>query len=77
MATLGKDNHDVNGEHSTDSYVKLISSDDHEFYIKRDLALTSQTIKAMLSGPGLCFSSVKHKKKQQLIFSFHRSICRK
>ncbi|CAF0790551.1 unnamed protein product [Adineta ricciae] len=35
-----------------DMYVKLISSDDHEFYVKRDLALTSQTIKAMLSGPG-------------------------
>jgi hypothetical protein len=38
-----------------DMYVKLISSDDHEFYVKRDLALTSQTIKAMLSGPGKNF----------------------
>ncbi|CAF1603937.1 unnamed protein product [Didymodactylos carnosus] len=35
-----------------DMYVKLISSDGHEFMVKRDLALTSQTIKAMLSGPG-------------------------
>jgi hypothetical protein len=42
-----------NCEISKDMYVKLISSDGHEFYIKRDLALTSQTIKAMLSGPGL------------------------
>lgn len=33
-------------------YVKLISSDDHEFIIRRDHALTSGTIKAMLSGPG-------------------------
>jgi transcription elongation factor B subunit 1 len=33
-------------------YVKLISSDDHEFIINRDYALTSGTIKAMLSGPG-------------------------
>ena len=38
-------------------YVKLISSDGHEFIIKRDHALTSGTIKAMLSGPGitLCY----------------------
>src|SRR5690242_15145998 len=34
------------------AYVKLISSDDHEFIIKREHALTSGTIKAMLSGPG-------------------------
>lgn len=33
-------------------YVKLISSDGHEFIINRDYALTSGTIKAMLSGPG-------------------------
>lgn len=33
-------------------YVKLISSDGHEFIIKRMHALTSGTIKAMLSGPG-------------------------
>ena len=33
-------------------YVKLIASDGHEFYIKREHALTSGTIKAMLSGPG-------------------------
>ncbi|CAD5119219.1 DgyrCDS7851 [Dimorphilus gyrociliatus] len=33
-------------------YVKLISSDNHEFIVKRDHALTSGTIKAMLSGPG-------------------------
>ncbi|XP_028297362.1 elongin-C-like isoform X1 [Gouania willdenowi] len=33
-------------------YVKLISSDDHEFIVKREHALVSGTIKAMLSGPG-------------------------
>eukprot|EP00088_Acartia_fossae_P018736 TRINITY_DN20849_c0_g1_i1.p1 TRINITY_DN20849_c0_g1~~TRINITY_DN20849_c0_g1_i1.p1 ORF type:complete len:134 (+),score=23.35 TRINITY_DN20849_c0_g1_i1:50-451(+) len=33
-------------------YVKLISSDGHEFIVKRENALTSGTIKAMLSGPG-------------------------
>ena len=37
-------------------YVKLISSDDHEFIIKREHALTSGTIKSMLSGPGNCVS---------------------
>lgn len=34
-------------------YVKLVSSDGHEFIVKRDHALTSGTIKAMLSGPGM------------------------
>ncbi|KAL3312408.1 Transcription elongation factor B (SIII), polypeptide 1 (15kDa, elongin C) [Cichlidogyrus casuarinus] len=33
-------------------FVKLVAQDGHEFYIKRDYALISQTIKAMLSGPG-------------------------
>uniref|UniRef100_A0A8D2LPA8 SKP1 component POZ domain-containing protein n=1 Tax=Varanus komodoensis TaxID=61221 RepID=A0A8D2LPA8_VARKO len=32
-------------------YVQLISSDGHEFIVKREHALTSGTIKAMLSGP--------------------------
>ena len=30
-------------------YVKLISADDHKFFIKRETALASGTIKAMLS----------------------------
>jgi transcription elongation factor B subunit 1 len=34
------------------AYVKLISYDGHEFIIRREYALTSGTIKAMLSGPG-------------------------
>jgi transcription elongation factor B subunit 1 len=34
-------------------FVKLVSSDGHEFIIKREHALTSGTIKAMLSGPGM------------------------
>lgn len=38
-------------------YVKLISLDGHEFIIKRKHALTSGTIKAMLSGPGKCLAS--------------------
>lgn len=33
-------------------YIKLISSDGMEFIIKREYALMSGTIKAMLSGPG-------------------------
>ena len=33
-------------------YVRLVSSDGHEFVVKRDYALTSGTIKSMLSGPG-------------------------
>jgi transcription elongation factor B subunit 1 len=33
-------------------YVKLISSDGHEFILKREHAVTSETIKCMLSGPG-------------------------
>ncbi|XP_037595214.1 elongin-C-like [Cebus imitator] len=33
-------------------YVKLISSDRHEFIVKREHALTSGMVKAMLSGPG-------------------------
>lgn len=33
-------------------FVKLVASDGHEFIIKREHALTSGTIKAMLSGPG-------------------------
>ena len=36
----------------TSRFVKLISSDGHEFIVKREDALTSGTIKAMLSGPG-------------------------
>ena len=36
-------------------YVKLIASDGHEFIMKRDHALTSGTIKNMLSGPGELF----------------------
>ena len=33
-------------------YVKLISSDGHEFVVKKEHAFLSATIKAMLSGPG-------------------------
>uniref|UniRef100_A0A8D2CJW6 Elongin-C n=1 Tax=Sciurus vulgaris TaxID=55149 RepID=A0A8D2CJW6_SCIVU len=33
-------------------YVKLMSSDAHEFVVKREPALASGTIKVMVSGPG-------------------------
>ena len=51
---LSKDNHTMFGgcEGPNAMYVKLISSDGHEFIVKREHALTSGTIKAMLSGPG-------------------------
>ncbi|KAL8182015.1 UNVERIFIED_CONTAM: hypothetical protein K2H54_039839 [Gekko kuhli] len=56
----GKENLKIYGEEKTYGgcegpdamYVKLISSDGHEFIVKREHALTSGTIKAMLSGPG-------------------------
>uniref|UniRef100_T1J5V4 Elongin-C n=1 Tax=Strigamia maritima TaxID=126957 RepID=T1J5V4_STRMM len=38
-------------------YIKLVSSDDHEFFIKRDLAMQSGTIRAMLMGPGDCLEN--------------------
>ncbi|KFD70261.1 hypothetical protein M514_09219 [Trichuris suis] len=33
-------------------YVKLVSSDNHEFVIRREIAMVAGTIRAMLSGPG-------------------------
>ena len=42
-------------------YVKLVSSDGHEFIIKREHALTSGTIKAMLSGPGAAIFIFPHR----------------
>ncbi|CAD5235606.1 unnamed protein product [Bursaphelenchus xylophilus] len=50
MVESDKNEPSVRGENS--SYVKLISSDGHEFIVRRDLVVTSGTIKAMLSGPG-------------------------
>lgn len=32
-------------------YVKSVSSDGHEFVVKKEHELTSETVKAMLSGP--------------------------
>ena len=40
-------------------YVKLVASDGHEFVMKRDHALTSGTIKNMLSGPGDSLKPIK------------------
>uniref|UniRef100_A0A5S6QYP9 Elongin-C n=1 Tax=Trichuris muris TaxID=70415 RepID=A0A5S6QYP9_TRIMR len=33
-------------------YVKLVSSDNHEFVVRREVAMVAGTIRAMLSGPG-------------------------
>lgn len=33
-------------------FVRLISSDGHDFYVSRKCAISSNTIKEMLSGPG-------------------------
>ena len=51
-------------------YVKLISSDGHEFIVKRDHALTSGTIKAMLSGITSIYLSV-------FIYLIDRSLLRR
>ncbi|KHJ92957.1 Skp1 family, tetramerization domain protein [Oesophagostomum dentatum] len=52
-STDGKETKTYGGCEGPDAtYVKLVSSDGHQFYIKKELALTSGTIKAMLSGPG-------------------------
>lgn len=53
-------------------YVKLISADKQEFIIKRSYALTSGTIKAMLSGPGRYIFFYNHLKKYLLVI--HRTI---
>lgn len=53
MAEAEKQDEEYGGCEGSDSmYVRLVSSDGHEFVIKRDYALTSGTIKSMLSGPG-------------------------
>ncbi|XP_065175269.1 elongin-C-like [Sycon ciliatum] len=50
---LGGDGAPIGGVTGPESmYVKLISSDNFEFYIKREHAFISGTIKAMMSGPG-------------------------
>ena len=50
IGMLGADNEFGGCEGIDAMYVKLISSDGHEFIVKREHALTSGTIKAMLSG---------------------------
>ena len=51
--TQGEGKQEMGGVEGPEAmYVKLIASDEHEFILKRDHALTSGTIKAMLSGPG-------------------------
>lgn len=55
LVTMAEENQTTVGtcEGPNAMYVKLISSDNHEFIVKREHALTSGTIKAMLSGPGI------------------------
>jgi len=47
MADVG----DETAKNLANEYVKLVSNDNHEFILKRSHALTSGTIKAMLSYP--------------------------
>lgn len=55
-------------------HVKLISSDGHEFIVKREHALTSGTIKAMLSGPGECETCLAVMKRHLFFVEFfHQS----
>jgi transcription elongation factor B subunit 1 len=50
---VGADDSKYGGCKGPDSmYVKLIANDGQEFIVKREHALVSGTIKAMLSGPG-------------------------
>ena len=42
---------DEQGNSVAADYVKLVSNDEHEFILKRSHAMTSGTIKAMLSYP--------------------------
>ena len=56
-------------------YVKLISSDGHEFIIKREHALTSGTIKAMLSGPGESMFQLFLLTNYTNVLCVHRTIC--
>ena len=54
--SAAQEKQDVGGVEGPEAmYVKLIASDGHEFVMKRDHALTSGTIKNMLSGPGNSF----------------------
>ncbi len=51
--TQGEGKKEVGGVEGPEAmYVKLIASDGHEFILRREHALTSGTIKNMLSGPG-------------------------
>ena len=51
--TKVQEKHETGGIEGPEAmYVKLVASDGHEFILKREHALTSGTIKAMLSGPG-------------------------
>ena len=53
MSSIGADKIPTGGCEGPDApYVKLVSSDGHEFIIRKDHALISNTIRAMLSGPG-------------------------
>ena len=51
-------------------FVKLVSNDEHEFILKRSHALTSGTIKAMLSYP-TSFKNKEMSKVQPLLVVSH------
>ena len=72
---------DVGGVEGPEAmYVKLIASDGHEFIMKRDHALTSGTIKNMLSGPGRYFlvrkyhGSVLMNEKFRFLYKAHHNV---
>ncbi|CAJ0952694.1 unnamed protein product, partial [Mesorhabditis belari] len=46
------------------NYVSLQSNDGHSFFIKKDMALVSSTIRAMLSGPG----TFKEREENTIVF---------
>ena len=67
---------DVGGVEGPEAmYVKLIASDGHEFIMKRDHALTSGTIKNMLSGPGESLLVSKFRDYVLVLYGEWRDVC--
>ena len=67
---------DVGGVEGPEAmYVKLIASDGHEFIMKRDHALTSGTIKNMLSGPGKSLLVSKFRDYVLVLYGEWRDVC--
>jgi hypothetical protein len=43
-----------------EDYVRLVSADGHRFYVMRNVAMISGTIKSMLTGPGARSEAATH-----------------